>query len=138
MTQPRGHIAEVSTHEVAGWALDDSGAPVALEVVAEGLVIARGVADMFRPDLAMAGLGEGRCGFLLPFRPPLPAWRDHLLHVRRASDGAELPGSPLLLPRPYQAEMAPALAGITVVPPQERALLLANAIDFLLAKRATR
>jgi hypothetical protein len=34
--------------------------------------------------------------------------------------------------------MAPALAGIATIPPQERAPLLAHAIDFLLAVRATR
>jgi hypothetical protein len=130
----RGNLEQATSRGVAGWALDTAhpATAVALEVVADGTVVACGLADIQRPDLEMAGLGDGRCGFRLRFSRALPAGRPQLLHVRRVLDGAALPGSPLLLPgAPDMAGPAP--AGVL---PQARAL--AEGIDRLLQERIER
>jgi hypothetical protein len=100
-----GNIAHADHAGVAGWAMDTlhPGMPVALEVIVGGRVVARALADRRRPDLEMAGLGDGRCGFDIRFARKLPAGRDHVLLIRRADDAADVPGSPLLLRRPLAA-----------------------------------
>ena len=97
-----GDVATVSHRGAYGWALDTAhpSAPVALEFVAGGAVVGHAVADVRRPDLEMAGLGEGRCGFLLRLPRPLPASRPALVTLRRAGDGAAMPRTPLLLFQP--------------------------------------
>jgi hypothetical protein len=95
-----GDIARFDHDGVAGWTLDPAhpDVPVPLEVLADGRVIARVVADLRRPDLAMRGIGGGRCGFAQRFARPLGWRRDQVVEVRRAGDGAPVPGSPRLLP----------------------------------------
>ncbi|MCW3477185.1 Hint domain-containing protein [Limobrevibacterium gyesilva] len=96
----QGHLEQATHHGAAGWVLDEHRptTPVALEAVADGVVIAHLLADQRRPDLEMAGLGDGRCGFAVRFPHPLPADRGHILQIRRTADGADMSGSPLLLP----------------------------------------
>ena len=104
---PAGFVDHADRHGVRGWALDPAapGRVLVLEAVAEGVVLARGLADRPRPDLAAAGLvpagGAARHGFALRFAAPLPPDRPVLLHLRLAGGGAGsaagLPGSPLLL-----------------------------------------
>jgi len=60
--------------------------------------VARGLANRFRPDLAEAGIGRGWHGFRVVLPHALDPSRRHRVAVRREADGAELPGSPLLLP----------------------------------------
>jgi hypothetical protein len=95
----QGDIAHCDHAGVAGWAMDAQhpGARVRLEVLADGAVVARGVADQLRPDLEIAGLGDGHCGFAIRFAPRLPPDRARVLELRRSTDGAAMPGSPLLL-----------------------------------------
>ncbi|MDE2200334.1 MAG: hypothetical protein KGJ41_15065 [Rhodospirillales bacterium] len=96
-----GDIGRLDPEEIAGWALDPAqpGHPVALDIVADGRVVARPRADRHRPDLDIAGLGDGRCGFAARLDPPLSVLRDHLVQVRARDGGASLPGAPLLLAR---------------------------------------
>ncbi len=93
-----GKIEEASAGHVVGWALDAAmpDAPVPLEVAVDGAPVAAGFAGLRRPDLEMRGLGGGACAFAIRFAP-LPAARRAWLTVRRASDGADVPGSPVLL-----------------------------------------
>jgi Hint domain len=95
----RGNIAQCDHNGAAGWVLDTGRptTPVRLDVVACG-VVAHGRADLRRPDLEMAGLGNGRCGFAIRFAPPLPSGHPLVLQIRRADDGTNLPGSPFVLP----------------------------------------
>ena len=94
-----GHLDGVTGNCINGWATDADrpGVPVWLEVLIGEGVIACVQADRQRDDVAAAGFGDGRCGFelLLP-----GGWRNlgRELRVRRAADGGELIGSPLLLP----------------------------------------
>ena len=92
-----GSVDGVAADHLEGWADDGSGRPVALELVIDGVVAPPVPAGRLRSDLAAAGIGDGRRGFVIPLDPPLDRRRRHLLRLRRALDGAELPGSPILL-----------------------------------------
>ena len=97
-------MATVSAGRVTGWALDSDApfARVPLEVIVDGVAVAWGIADQRRPDLEMTGQGDGACAFDVSFDPP-PSARPaigRMIEVRRATDGTQLPGSPVLLSAP--------------------------------------
>jgi hypothetical protein len=142
-----GNVATADHAGAAGWALDEAhpDAPVAVELVDRGAVVARVVANLHRPDLAMAGVGAGNCGFVFRLRRPLSPGRDHVLQIRRVDDGADVPGSPLLLPRPAgtAADFDAALADATTTAATQSgrddlATFLAGELDRLLDARAAR
>ena len=84
-----GNIDEATHDAVAGWARTAGGAAQRLEVVDNGRVVGRVVANLMRGDVRDAGFGDGRCGFALrglALDPHVP----HRIEVRRASDGAVL------------------------------------------------
>jgi len=136
-----GNVAATDHAGAAGWTLDEAhpGAPVAVEFVTGGRVVAHALADLRRPDLAIAGVGNGSCGFIVRPHRPLPANRDHLLQVRRVGDGADVPGSPLLLPRATgsSADFDLALAHAATTR-EGLAAFLAGEVDRLLHARAGR
>ncbi|MDP4026267.1 hypothetical protein Q8W71_26935 [Methylobacterium sp. NEAU 140] len=95
-----GHVGTLTHRRIAGWAWesDAPNVPVTVLVAIERRVLGRCRADRFREDLAIEGLGTGRCGFALD----LPAGRlalrrGYAISVRREGDGLHLPGSPYLL-----------------------------------------
>ncbi|MCC6718414.1 MAG: Hint domain-containing protein [Acetobacteraceae bacterium] len=92
-----GSVDTVTGRRIGGWAADASAHPVAVELEVDGGIAPPCVADLPRADLAAAGVGDGRRGFQLTFDPPPDPRRSHLLRLRRALDGADLPGSPVLL-----------------------------------------
>jgi hypothetical protein len=94
----RGRLDRVGTDLVSGWAEDGSGHPVAVEIVVDGVPRPPVAASRHRADLEQAGVAGGRAAFRIPLDPPLPRGAAHLLGVRRAIDGADIPGSPVLLP----------------------------------------
>ena len=94
-----GNLDGLDGTTIAGWAFSPQqpDAPVTLEILdGEGL-IARVVANRFRPDLESAGIGDGRHGFELRLARALSPTIRHELRVRRVEDGQELPGSPLTI-----------------------------------------
>lgn len=93
-----GRLDEVTRQAVSGWvALAEDAGPVAVELVVNGVAQPPVVADGYRADLEAAGRGDGRRGFRLELDPPLDPRQRHLVRVRRALDGMDLPGSPALL-----------------------------------------
>jgi hypothetical protein len=60
-----GHVGRLNEGQLRGWAkarnADEMRVPVELEL--DGKLVARTVADTFRPDLQRAGHGDGRYGF---------------------------------------------------------------------------
>ncbi|HTW29995.1 MAG TPA: glycosyltransferase [Acetobacteraceae bacterium] len=94
-----GSLDRADWGAVSGWAWDGAEEPTALEVLDNGVVVGRVLADRHRPDLETAGLREGRCAFALRFAPGLCALQRHEIRVRRVADGAELRGSPVVLER---------------------------------------
>ena len=64
MSEYTGYIDEINTGSVKGWCVGAaSDFQVRLHVSQDGKVVASGVADKFRPDLAAAGIGTGHHGF---------------------------------------------------------------------------
>ncbi len=86
--QLRGFVDGVSRDEVRGWAQDEAHpeAPVCLDILLDGVLIAQGLAGRYREDLEKAGLGSGRHAFSVRLAMPLPrsAWRR--VEVRRSAD----------------------------------------------------
>ncbi len=95
----RGSLDALDGRLIDGWVADetDSARAVAIEVMVDGVASPPVVAELFRADLAAAGIGDGRHAFHVTFDPALDRRRHHLVRVRRALDGADLPGSPALL-----------------------------------------
>jgi hypothetical protein len=98
-----GDVAEFDRCHARGWALDKmhpTSVRVVLEFAIGGKVVGHALANVRRPDLEMAGLGDGRCGFSARLSPPLDAGRHAIVEVRRVGDGAAMPRTPLLLLAP--------------------------------------
>ncbi|MBB5373128.1 NF038122 family metalloprotease [Acidocella aromatica] len=85
----RGFIDIAGPDRVTGWAQCEASpeAPVALDILAGGVPVARVLANLYRADLRRAGLGSGCHGFELI----LPAGVEGPITIRRALDGALLP-----------------------------------------------
>jgi hypothetical protein len=87
----RGFVDQVSARLIEGWAQDSDypEAAVCVDIYADGRLIGQTLANLYREDLAAAGLGSGRHAFR--FEPP----RDVVLRpatvvARRSNDGAFL------------------------------------------------
>ena len=90
---------------VAGWAASNASAtPLEVDLLADGQLFTRIVADEFRADLLQAGIGEGRHGFRLMLPIHLFDGSEHVIDVREMWSGRALAGSP----RTFQATRAPA------------------------------
>ncbi|MDP4026266.1 Hint domain-containing protein [Methylobacterium sp. NEAU 140] len=74
---------------VAGWARDAAhpDAPVCLDIVVDGITVAMTLAEQYRADIAVAGIGDGCHGFDLDLDEPLAPDAAHTVEVRRSSDG---------------------------------------------------
>ena len=94
-----GRLDHADHAMVRGWAQDGGQpeVPVVLQVSCDGVALASVVANCHRPDLRDAGLGSGRHGFVLAITGTLSRSKRHVIRVRRQADGAELPGSPVVL-----------------------------------------
>ena len=94
-----GRLDRATRRQIAGWAreTDLADAPVVLLVTANGEFLDRIVANRYRDDPARHGVGDGRHGFLLDFAEGLDPLRRHAIRVCRESDGADLPGSPVVI-----------------------------------------
>ena len=75
---------------------EGSAAPVVLELVVDGAVIGQVLANHARPARVADGLNE-RCGFQLKLPGGLSPYARHTVSVRRASDKADLAGSPFMM-----------------------------------------
>jgi glycosyltransferase involved in cell wall biosynthesis len=141
-----GYLDVASPARIAGWAQDaaDPERAVGLVIRANGQVIHRVLANRHRADLAAAGIGSGRHGFELSMPDALSPLVAQEISITREADGAELPGSPRILPAAngLEAALDQNLAGLFArvgVADEELALaFLAEQADRLLARRAAR
>jgi autotransporter passenger strand-loop-strand repeat protein len=93
-----GVVDQFDRGRIRGWAWQpDGGSAVALQVSANGVGLLRIVANGFRGDLRDAGFGDGRHGFDVLIPGGLSPLTRHVLEIRRESDGAALPGTPLTI-----------------------------------------
>ena len=88
-----GSVDQVGPECVEGWAMDEQvrDVPLRLGFFEDGNLVASVLADRYRPDLAAAGIGFGRHGFRVAI--PRSDRSVRRIDVRRADDGALLPGS---------------------------------------------
>ena len=77
---------------IHGWAQnsDHPEAPVCVDVFDNGVVIARTLANRYRPDLKKAALGSGHHGFDVRIPAGLCPLSRHVIQVSRSSDGSLL------------------------------------------------
>ncbi len=106
----QGRLDHVGRERVCGWAQDGS-APTRLQVLDNDAVLCELLAQRHRPDLEAAGIGDGRHAFELVIPGGLSPAHRHSVQVRRAGDGAELPGSPWVI------EAAPLALSPPLAPP---------------------
>jgi hypothetical protein len=85
-----GHVEQLADGVLEGWVMDRANptAPVELEVLVDGEIVATVLANRYRADLDHAGLGDGRCGFSVAM--PASAEAIMQVEVRRASDGGQV------------------------------------------------
>jgi len=89
----RGLVEGVIDECLCGWChLVGDLAPVLLEILIDGRVAASVPADVLRPDLADAGIGEGRHAFRVDLRPFQPR-ADAVIRVKVARWSIELDNS---------------------------------------------
>lgn len=87
-----GSIDQLSPSGATGWIHNTvTQEPLIVQAVLDGQVIGESVADGDRPDLADAGLGDGRCGFFLPFGFQLDETLLPFVSIRPFGGSVELP-----------------------------------------------
>ncbi len=88
-----GMIEGILDGRLYGWCrLTHSTAPVTLEVFVDDRQVLRLVADVFRPDLLDAGIGQGSHGFFIAL-DALGARPDAVIRIQGADRGVELGNS---------------------------------------------
>jgi hypothetical protein len=92
-----GYVEAVLPFQIRGWSrvVDKPGERVTVELIVDGQTVASGVADLFREDLAKAGLGDGHCAFMLKSTAPIPWDPSRALLVRAVSIAGETAALPL-------------------------------------------
>lgn len=96
-----GHLDRCDVHGIAGWlAMENEPRPLAVELFVDGQAVARMPADQLRPDLAAAGIGAGKHGFTFAMPDTLNDGNTHVVSVKEASTGTDLPGSPMTITMP--------------------------------------
>jgi O-antigen biosynthesis protein len=95
----QGRIEKVDRTGIEGWVWDPRapGERIRLELVEGDMRLTETIADNDRPDLVELGCGDGRHGFTMPFADELLSEGRHVLTLRCATTGAEMPGSPIEL-----------------------------------------
>lgn len=91
-----GRFERIEEGVAIGWALNlaDPASPLEIEIVSREEVIARGLADLPRPDVEAAGLAGRQCGFRLPLPLNAAALTTQPFAARLAGSADILAGSP--------------------------------------------
>jgi autotransporter passenger strand-loop-strand repeat protein len=141
----RGYL-DLATHDrIVGWAQNeaDPSTPVSLQIIDNGVLLTRVLANLPRDDLAATGIGTGRHGFDLLIPGGLSPLVRHVIQVRRDSDGAELAKSPAVIEAAgafdanLERTIANAVAASGSPADQERVLsFMLQQADRLLQQRA--
>lgn len=88
----RGSVDSLDVEGASGWIFDgDRGLPVVVQAMLDGRVIGDAPAELPRPDLASAGLGDGRCGFRIDFYDAVDPAALPFVSVRPQGGDVELP-----------------------------------------------
>lgn len=143
--QWRGHLDVVTRGRIEGWAFDPETpeVPLPLVIFNNGELIARVLANRYRPDLESAGLGNGRHGFSYTIPGGLAPTRRHVIQVLGESDHCEMPTSPAViepgagLDADLESALAGAIGGLASADERENALnFLAGQMERVLKQNA--
>ena len=79
MSAPEGFVDLILPTEISGWAWNPEAPNARQEVRIEidGVIVARTIANIFRPDLLGDGKGDGKCGFVAALDRPFSISRDN-------------------------------------------------------------
>ncbi|MGI4957838.1 MAG: Hint domain-containing protein [Janthinobacterium lividum] len=93
-----GHLDSTMRDRIVGWAQHrgNPDVPVAVQILDNGIPIARVLANGVRSDLVKAGVGLGRHGFDLFIPGGLSPLSRHVIQACCELDGTELLGSPVV------------------------------------------
>lgn len=88
-----GSIDKVETDRIVGWAIDleVKNRPVVIECCRDERVVASAVANAFRDDLRVAGVGDGGCGFTCELPDDVTDLPDVTIRVRVKDSNTFLP-----------------------------------------------
>jgi GT2 family glycosyltransferase len=91
-----GSFDHIAGNCLMGWVLNHASpqTPLTVEALCENEVIAAGVADRLRDDVAKAGLPNAHCGFRITLQRPLAAMLNKDIYVRDTLSKINLSGSP--------------------------------------------
>jgi GT2 family glycosyltransferase/glycosyltransferase involved in cell wall biosynthesis len=94
-----GYIDEASWTCIKGWVWDPQlpTERIRLELMDGETRLATALASENRPGLILSGIGDGRHGFSIALEPGELQEGRHVLRLRSADTGAEVPGSPIVL-----------------------------------------
>jgi glycosyltransferase involved in cell wall biosynthesis len=132
----RGQLQLVTRDRVEGWAWDERSrnSSLALALIDNGAVIARGLANRYRQDLAEADIGTGRHAFSFAIPGGFAPRERHVIQVIGEADGCEIPGSPVIIDAriPFDAALEQTIASAigAIDAPAERR----HALAFLAAQ----
>ena len=106
----RGYIEFATPRRIAGWAqnIDQSEAPVCLDVYAGGVLIGQTLANRYREDLQRAGIGSHGFDFTPPAGLDIAS---RTVDVRRSFDGAALEFLDIALPSPRPLAISTTVSG---------------------------
>ena len=113
-SRPRTLLAYIDKGDkdrIAGWVYDPQQPHevIALELLDGDTRLASVLANRYRSDLRWLGFGDGRHGFDISLAEALLPGARHVLHLRCADTGKEIPGSPVI-DRARRARIAAAQA----------------------------
>jgi hypothetical protein len=112
-----GSLDAVTGAVISGWAWDGKQptSPVAVDIFDGDTRLATVRADLFREDLLLAQMGDGKHGFRYPTPAGLQDGKPHTIRVRIAGIGKDLDGSPKSLrPKDTTPDGAGRIDGETV------------------------
>jgi autotransporter-associated beta strand protein len=88
----RGNLDVIDGTMIYGWAqnIEHPSMPVCLDVVIDGIVVAQTLANIYREDLAIAGIGMGAHAFKVAMPYALASDVEHIVEIKRSADGETL------------------------------------------------
>ncbi len=92
-----GHIDSLQPEKISGWAIDraDLGRRVYVDILLDGILYAKVLANLPRGDLAAAGLGDGAYGYEFTFPLVLCDGVERTLSARISDSAIALGASPM-------------------------------------------
>ncbi len=87
-----GSIDRLTTTHASGWIYGrEAGRAAHVVAVLHGRIIGEARAALYRPDIEKAGLGDGFCGFDLPFSEPVRDGELHFVTVQPRGSNLSIP-----------------------------------------------